>query len=280
METLCVEHLSKKYPGFLLDDVSFALDEGIILGVMGRNGSGKSTLFRLLTGLTAPDSGNINYANDSLEDANAQMGIYLGGEGFCLGRKVKTIIKAWKIFYSNFDEEEFFRLATLFQIPTEKRIGELSLGTKVKLQLALALCHQARYLLLDEPSSGLDLVSRKTLADMLKRYLLKDGRRSILFSTQIASDLRGLSDRFLYLKEGKVLYDGTIEDLLASYFLVRGTKEMLLRCPEGVLISPRENAFRFEALVPADKIDFLPKDLVIEHPDLETIILYWEGGRP
>lgn len=208
MELLQVQGLRKQYPGFLLDDISFAMPQGRIMGLIGKNGAGKSTTLKSILNLVSPDAGSIlMFGKDFRKHEEAckqELGVVLGGIDFYKNKKLSDITAVTKRFYRAWDEAAYEKFLKLFELDPKKAVNQLSSGMKVKYMLALALSHGARLLFLDEPTSGLDPVSRDDLLSLF-RLLVKDGTRSILYSTHITSDLEKCADDITYIKDGQLL---------------------------------------------------------------------------
>lgn len=208
MNILSVTGLMKRYPNFDLQDISFSLPQGRIMGLIGKNGAGKSTILKCILNLVHPDAGSIEmFGRDfqkNEESCKQEIGVVLGGIDFYKQKKLADITAVTKRFYPNWDEAAYEKFLNLFSLIPEKRVKELSTGMKVKYMVALALSHHAKLLILDEPTSGLDPVSRDDLLKLF-RQLVKDGNRSILFSTYITSDLEKIADDITYIKDGKLL---------------------------------------------------------------------------
>ncbi len=220
MSMLEVSNLCKTYPTFQLRDVSFAVEPGTIMGLIGRNGAGKSTTLKSLLHLVRPDGGAVRmfgmdfYANEL--QCKQSIGVVLGSADFYVNRKVRAVTDVTRRFYDAWDEAKYRRLLALFAIDEEKKLRELSEGMKVKYMLALALSHDARLLILDEPTSGLDPVSRDELTALFRR-VVESGERSILFSTHITSDLEKCATHITLLHEGAVRCSDTRAGFLARY---------------------------------------------------------------
>lgn len=212
MSILAVENLTKQYPGFLLDNVSFSLEKGKITGFIGRNGAGKSTTLKALLHFIHPDTGSISFFGSSFADQeleiNQRLGFVAGGIDYYSKKKLKTITKVTKAFYPKWDDIIYHRYMKLFQLDESKTPSQLSSGMKIKYVLALALSHHAEFLILDEPTSGLDPVSRDEVLTLLMD--LCDQGITILFSTHIISDLEKCADHILYIQRGKILADSSM----------------------------------------------------------------------
>ena len=225
MNLLEVERLRKIYPAFTLQDVSFVVPEGAIVGFIGRNGAGKSTTLKSILGLVHPDGGTVRWRGEDVKDCEKSfkenIGVALGGIDFYPKKKLNTIASVTKMFYPNWDDAKYQHYCKVFALDGEKRVDQLSSGMKVKALIALALSHNASLLILDEPTSGLDPVSRDELTELF-RAIVADGTRSILFSTHITSDLEKCASHITFIKDGAVIHSGTL-DSFRSAFADRGS---------------------------------------------------------
>lgn len=221
MNTLIeVEKLCKSYPGFSLDNVTFNLAPGRIMGFIGKNGAGKSTTLKTILNMVHPDSGTVRmfgkdyYINE--KECKEQIGVVFGGIDFYPLKKLSSITAVTKRFYTNWDDEDYHKYIKLFSLDESKKFKELSSGMKVKYPLALALSHHAQLLILDEPTSGLDPVSRDELLHIFKR-IVKDGNRLVLFSTHITSDLDRCADDITYIQNGKIIKSCDKQTFMRSF---------------------------------------------------------------
>jgi ABC-2 type transport system ATP-binding protein len=228
VNVLSVQKLTKKYSGFTLENISFDLKQGRIMGLIGINGAGKTTTLKSMLNLVHPDSGKIEmFGVDFRQNENAckqDIGVVLGEIDFYKQKKIQTIANVTKQFYNEWDEKAYNKYLKAFSLDPQKRVKELSSGMKVKFMLALALSHNAKLLILDEPTSGLDPVSRDDLLGLF-RQLVQDGERSILFSTHIISDLEKCADDISYIKDGKMLKSSEKMDFINSFQHLREASE-------------------------------------------------------
>lgn len=207
MSVLSVENLSKTYPGFRLEQVSFALRPGKIMGFIGRNGAGKTTTLKALLNFVHADSGSVQFFGLDLPghelEIKQRLGFAMGGVDYYSKSRLRTITAVTRRFYQSWDEEAYRRCLKRFDLDESKTPAQLSAGMRVKYNLTLALSHRAELLILDEPTSGLDPVSRD---DLLEVFLdLSDQGVSILFSTHITSDLDKCADDITYIRNGHIL---------------------------------------------------------------------------
>ncbi len=214
-----VRGLTKKYPAFMLRDVSFSLVPGSITGFIGRNGAGKTTTINSMLSFVHPDSGEIAFFSlpwaDHEQEIKQKIGFVSAGMTYHTRKKLKVITAVTKSFYPAWDNRAYERYMTAFGLEEEKTPAELSNGMKIKYALALALSHGAELLILDEPTSGLDPVSREELVEVFLR--LKDEGKTVFFSTHITSDLEKCADRILFLQQGCLKADDTLDGFRDSW---------------------------------------------------------------
>ena len=280
-EVLKLEEVCKKYPSFSLKDVSFSVNPGEIMGFIGRNGAGKTTTLKSIMNLIHYDSGTI-YAFGSEMSANElenkqRIGFALSELNYYPNRTIRQLMDVTKRFYKNFDEEKFAQVCKIFNLNIDKKLEELSSGMKVKYSVAIALSHNAELLILDEPTSGLDPVSRDEILDIF-REIVKDGKRAILFSTHITSDLDKCATNITYIHDGSIVYTGSKKSFVNSYLFVKDksmNKEL-----EKEYIAFKELDDRIEGLISPDKKDvFVKHNITPNEPDLEEIMVYLERSK-
>lgn len=280
LDSLRIENLCKTYPSFRLDNVSFSLEEGYIMGFIGRNGAGKTTTLKTMMRFVHPDSGSvyvngINIEEDEFAVKNL-IGFVSGTDGFYTTSTLKKLTSVTRSFYKNWDEEKYQSLLKKFNLDENKKIKQLSAGMKVKYQIAIAMSHGAKLLILDEPTSGLDPVSRDEMVGLFQDYIA-DGEHSILFSTHITSDLEKCADFITYIKKGRIITSTDKESFQEDYLLVSGTKEDLTDQRKEKTIGLRTHRLGFEAMIKAcDKGLFSGDRLEISKPTLEEIMVHIE----
>ena len=216
MNILNINNITKEYPGFKLNNVSFQVAKGTIMGFIGRNGAGKSTTLKAILNMVHADDGSVSYFDLDMKDHESKIKQRIGFAGgevdYYKKKKIKDIIGTTRRFYENWDDEACRKYMKMFSIDESKTPSELSSGMKVKLNLVMALSHRAELLILDEPTSGLDPVSRDELLEIFK-FLKKQGV-TILFSTHIISDLEKCADDITYIRNGKIIYTGSVSEFI------------------------------------------------------------------
>ncbi len=218
MAILEVSGLIKQYPAFLLDNVTFSMERGRIMGLIGRNGAGKTTTLKSIFNLVHPDGGTIRLFGLDMPEKEGEIKQRIGYAGGAVDyykrKKLREIAAVTRRFYGNWDDDAYARYLSAFSLDENKSPLEMSEGMRVKLSLALALSHRAELLILDEPTSGLDPVSRAELLDIF--LILKEKGVSILFSTHITSDLEKCADDITYLARGKCVAAKPLHEFMAE----------------------------------------------------------------
>lgn len=207
MKVLEINNLCKRYPSFFLDNVSFSIEEGRIMGFIGRNGAGKTTTLKSILNIVHPDSGTVKFFGLGFEknedEIKRRIGYAGGAVDFYKRKKLRDIVDVTKKFYNTWDDAEYKKYMEAFSLDENKTPMQLSEGMRVKFSLVTALSHRAKLLILDEPTSGLDPVSRDELLDIFK--YLKGHGVTVLFSTHITSDLEKCADDITYIAKGKII---------------------------------------------------------------------------
>ena len=221
MNVLKVNKLCKRYPNFKLQDVSFSIEAGKITGFIGRNGAGKSTTIKAVLNLVHPDSGEIAYFEKSLKDHEKEIkkdvGVCSGLVNLYPHKKISEVLAVVRACYDNWNPMMFEQYVELFNLDLNKRACELSERMKVKYNLLIALSHNAKILILDEPASGLDPFSRDELLTLFD--VLKHNGVAIFFSTHIISDLQKCADNIIYISHGRIVASLSKIDFVSHFSL-------------------------------------------------------------
>jgi ABC-2 type transport system ATP-binding protein len=200
----------------VLTGLDLAVPKGSVLGLLGTNGAGKTTLIKCALGLIRPQQGEARLLGEDSWDlsgeAKARIGYVPQVVNSYPWMKVRHLIDYTAAFYPNWNHELVARLTKEWDIPCEDRIGPLSVGQLQKVAILLALGHNAELLLLDEPAASLDPLARRQFLQMIIE-LAEPGKRTVLFSTHITSDLERVADRVAILKSGRIAWQGLLEDL-------------------------------------------------------------------
>ncbi|MDD5568980.1 MAG: ABC transporter ATP-binding protein, partial [Candidatus Pacebacteria bacterium] len=196
------------------------LPVGHIMGFVGQNGAGKTTTIRLILNMTARNNGSIKILGlDNISDEQKikqDVAVVFDEIFFADSWRVSEVEKAIQGFYLKWDSNLYHKYIKEFGLSIDKKVKELSRGMKMKLMLAAAMSHNAKLLILDEPTSGIDPVARDELLEILSAYVA-DGEKSIFFSTHITTDLEKIADYISIIHDGNIAYTGTKKDLMNQF---------------------------------------------------------------
>ena len=281
MDAISVNNLTKRYPGFCLDNVTFTLPSGCIMGLIGENGAGKSTTIHLLLDLIRRDSGEIFLLGQdnrkNFQQVKEQLGVVLDEACFPEGIHAKDVNCIMKNSYRQWDEALYYGYLRRFQLPEKKPFKEFSRGMKMKLAIAVALSHHAKLLILDEATSGLDPIVRDEILDLFYEFIQEEDH-SILISSHITSDLEKLCDYIAFIHRGKLLFCEEKDRLLERYGILHCSKRELEALAPPAVRGYREGSYGVEALVDRTR---LPRAFETDRAGIEDIIVFMarEGAR-
>lgn len=274
-----IRNLTKKYDGFTLDDISFCVPKGSIMGVIGQNGAGKSTTIKAILNIIKIDGGEISLLGmDHLKEetkAKEQIAAVFDECPFHDSFKAKQLSIMFNGLYENWNEELFYSYLDRFNLPKNKKIGKFSKGMKMKIQIATALSHGAKLLIMDEATTGLDPVVRNEILDIFREYL-SDDTNSILMSSHITSDLDKIADCVTFIDKGKLLLTGYKDDILESHGLMKCSESDYIKMDPQDIVSARKSDFCVDVMV-SDRMECKRKyaGANIEKTNLEEIMLFY-----
>jgi ABC-2 type transport system ATP-binding protein len=214
---IAIENLVKYFDGrCVLDGIDLKVPEGCIYGLLGRNGTGKTTIIRILLGLEPATRGKTMILGEQSwhlpVSVLGQIGYVAEGHNLIPNYSVSRIVELYKGLSAKWKEQFFRRLIETFRLPMDRKISQLSRGMKAQLNLALAMTTEPKLLILDDPTLGLDTVSRRQFLELAIELISKNGR-TILFSSHILSDVERIADRVGILRAGKLVVDCELEEL-------------------------------------------------------------------
>ena len=276
-----LSNLTKKFDSFSLNNVSFSLPKGFIMGFIGHNGAGKTTTIKLILDMLKKDSGSIKvFGKDNLIYKNEVMeriGVVMDSTYFVEEWNLADLEASVSPFYKNWNSKKYNDLLDDFYLDKSKKIKELSRGMKVKLMIAVALSHDADLLILDEPTSGLDAVSRNELMEILSDFIT-DENKGVLFSTHITTDLERVADFITFINKGEIVYSGTREELLEKYLVIKGGRGILEPSQRELILGYREHSVGFDGLIEASMLRMMPESVVYEPCNLDDILVRTNMG--
>lgn len=273
-----LHNVSKKYDDFFLDNVSFDIERGGICGFVGQNGAGKTTTIKLLLDMINKDSGEIRVFGDDIHTNGKalkdKIGVVFDEMGFHDFMTPKQINKMFKNIYHNWNEDEFFGYLKRFSLPANKKCGDYSRGMRMKLQIAVAMSHNAELLIMDEPTSGLDPIVRSEILQIFQEFVMEENH-TILFSSHITSDLERIADEVIFINGGKIILTGNKDELLENYGIVKCNKSQLDMIDKQDIVSVRSSSFCEEVMV-KNKKSFMSKykNFVMDNATLEDILVF------
>lgn len=247
---LVLKDVEKHYSKFDLK-CSLEVQPGSITGLIGKNGAGKTTVFKLALGLFRKDGGSAEVLGKPAEKLEAsdraQMGVVLADSGFSGYLTIRDLIPVLNSLYPTFQKNEFVRKCEKFQLPTDKKIKEFSTGMKRKLQLLAAISHEAKLLILDEPTAGMDVLARDELLDLLREYMEQEDR-AILISSHISSDLENLCDDLYMIDDGSIILHEETDVLLDNYAVLKVTQEQYEKLDMQYILRYRRENYGYSCL--------------------------------
>lgn len=274
-----IKNLRKEFKNFTLDNISFNLKPGYIMGFIGPNGAGKSTTIKLIMNLLKKDEGEIRvFGKDHIKyekEIKNKIGFVYDENYYYENLSIEQMKSIVAPFYSKWDEHQFNYYIKEFDLNPKAKIKTLSKGMKMKFSLTIALSHHADLIIMDEPTSGLDPVFRREILDILYS-IIQDDSKSIFFSTHITTDLEKIADYITFINKGSIVFSKTKDEVLENYAIVKGGTSLLNNDTRKQFIGLRETSVGFEGLV--DNVDKVKRafgdSVLIEKPTLEDIMVY------
>ena len=276
MNAIEVKNLSKNYKGFSLENISFTLPNGCIMGLVGENGAGKSTTIKLILDMIKKSSGEIKIlGKDTKEFSKEDIGVVTEEIGVPLSFNAKEINSVFKNIYKQWSERDFFAYMEKFSIPTNKKIKEFSKGMKMKLYIALALSHNAKLLILDEATSGLDPVMRDEILDIFNEFT-RNENHSILISSHIVSDLEKICDYIAFMHNGKLILCEEKDELLNNYSIIQCDENTINQIDKADILSIRKSNYAVKAVI---KSSAVTGNMISSPINLEDLFVYMIRGQ-
>lgn len=283
MDALTIKNVTKKYERFTLNNISFSVPQGCIMGLIGENGAGKSTLIKTVLDLTHKDRGEVEFYGEHFDSNCAELkediGVVFDKLHFNTMFNPKQVNSICAMMYKNWDKDEFMKYLDLFGLREDQKIAKMSKGMKMKLGIAIAMSHKAKLLILDEPTSGLDPIARDELLDFFLDFV-QDETHSILFSSHITTDLEKIADYITFIHKGGLLFSKTKDELLYDYRIIRCGEKEFEKLREEKNAIWRRMDYQYEVLLPDGKAaENKYGSLSFERPTIDEIMLLSVKGE-
>lgn len=279
---LSVQNLNKKFAGFSLNNISFNVPQGCVVGMIGENGSGKSTTLKCILGQDIPDSGTVRiFGINPYQhiEAHANVGAAFDTARFPDNFTIEDVAAILQDVYPDWDEESWKQLIHTCSLPGGQPIGKFSRGMKAKLSLAAALSHKAGLLILDEATAGLDPVIREEMLDLMLEFM-QEQTHAILMTSHITSDLEKIADYIVFIKDGKIVFTEEKDALLEQYGLVQVSSEQYGYIRPELIVRQRKLPMAWELLIQDRKaFESCYPDYALRPASLDEIVLMFTKGE-
>ena len=277
-----VKNLNKKYDNFELKNISFNLPKGMIMGFIGENGAGKTTTIKAILNIITNYDGEIKiFGLDNKKDEEKikeDISVVLDDMFFPEILTSNDINTSMMSIYKNWDSKMFYKYLKDFNVPSNKQIKTLSKGMRKKLEIATALSHKPKLLILDEPTGNLDPIARNEVLDIFRDFIQNE-ECSILLSSHITEDLEHIADYITFINDGEIVLSKTCDELIENYGVVKCNKDEFSKIDKKDYIKYRKNKYGYEVLI-ENKKNFKKKyDIkVIDKITLENLMVLMIKG--
>ena len=274
-------NVSKKLGEFELDNISFNLPKGYIMGLVGQNGSGKTSIINIILGLYKIERGHVLVDGMDIteyeKEVKDRIGFVLCDDLFHPYLSLLENANLYGKYYSKYSKDEFVDYCERFQIDANKKLSKFSTGQKLKFQFAFALSHKPKLLLLDEPVGNFDPEFRKEFLSILSEFI-EDGEHSILISTNTTMELEAMADYITMIKRGKIVFSMEKEGMCEKYKLVKGEGCKIDLIDKDRIIYKESGSYQTTALVLNDEFYEYDEELVVEAPSIDDVMYYIVKG--
>lgn len=279
-----IKDLKKNYPGFSLDIDELKIPAGVVIGLIGENGAGKTTLIKLILNIIKKESGKIKIFNKNVEEQELQIkediGVVLDNTFFPEILNSKDINSIMKDIYKNWDSKLFYKYLQDFGIKDNQILKTMSKGMRKKVEIATALSHHPKLLILDEATSGLDPIVRNEVLDLFLNFI-EDEEHTIILSTHITSDLEHIADYIVFINKGKIVLNEKLNEIIDNYGILKCNIEDFDKIDKSDIMSYRKNKYNYEILISnKNKCKNKYKEYVIDKITIEDLmLLIVKGGK-
>ena len=274
-----LKNVKKDYGDFVLDNVSFCVPTGSVCGFIGQNGAGKTTTIQIILDAIKRDGGEVYVFGKNIDDGMSALkediGVVFDEMGFHDFLTPKQINTVMKNIYKNWDEDAFFDYLKKFSLPAKKECGKFSRGMRMKLQIATAMSHKAKLLIMDEPTSGLDPIVRNEIIQIFREFVIEEDH-SILLSSHITTDLEKIADEVVFIDAGKIVLSGNKDEIIEKHGILRCKKDEVNEISKSLIVDVDVSSMGAEILVNDKKAaSKLYPGMVIDEAGLEQIMIHY-----
>ena len=284
MNAVEIKNLEKNYPCFSLKIDELNIPSGVVIGLIGENGAGKTTLIKSLLNIINKDKGTIKiFGKDTKEndlDIKEDIGVVLDNSFFPEILNSKDINKIMKDIYKNWDTDLFYKYLLDFNIKDNQILKTMSKGMRKKVEIATALSHHPKLLILDEATSGLDPIVRNDVLDLFLNFI-EDEEHTIIMSTHITSDLEHIADYIIFIDKGKVELEETRDEILDKYGILKCEIDQFEKIDKKDIVTYKKNKYNYDILVNDKKTcEKKYKNMIVDKITLEDLmLLIIKGGK-
>lgn len=271
---ISIRYLNKSFGRFKLQNINVEMPRGYVTAIIGNNGAGKTSLLKCITGSYVPDSGVVEFG---VPKQYGRIGVVFDECPYPPTMRIDVLSRTMNKIFDDWGSARFEELCKEYGIDMSSRVGTLSRGRRMRLQIAVMLSHGTDYLILDEPTSGLDPEAREEFLGLLRDYV-SDEEHTVVISSHMTSDLEKIADQIVLMIDGKVVFCKDRVSLLEEYGILKVSSDCAI--DDGLIIGTSEGEFGKTALI-KDRKKFSEShpDLVIDDASLEDIVVYHMKGR-
>jgi len=280
-----INNLNKQYKNsdFRLKDVSMTIPSGSIMGFVGENGAGKSTTIGCILNTLVRDSGTVKIfgreMTDDSTDIRDDIGVVYDTNSFPAYLTPMQIASAMRHMFSKWDDNLYLDYLKKFKLPEKQNIKAYSRGMSMKLNIAVALAHQPKLLVLDEATSGLDPIVRDEILDVFLDFVT-DENKSILLSSHITSDLEKVADYITFIHDGSIVFTESKDYLIYNYGVMRCKAAQFEQLNKADILAFRKHDYQIDVLINDRKTaERKYRDVVIDNITIEEIMLMLVRGE-
>lgn len=276
---LSIKNYSKHYKNFAIENLSFDIPDGTVVGLIGENGAGKSTIIKSILGVVHSDSGHILFNGTEISKISKkerqQISFVLDDTGLPMELNLTMLCNVLSCIYDKWDAAKFSELIRRFSLPDKKALKEFSKGMKMKAAIAVALSYDSRLLILDEPTSGLDPVVRDEILQMIYDYN-QENNHAALISSHITTDLEKICDYIVYIHNGRVIFNEEKDELLSKYAVYSVDEQQFKELDKAAIIKVLHREYGTDVLALKEK---MPQDFDFKAVTLDDIMLFYSKGE-